>query len=384
VNKNIRVLFYAYEYPPLGGGVANAVENLFEQFSKEKDLHIDFITSSLDNKWEVDDSLYSNITFYKIPVGKKTPENYHKQKAKDMVLYSWNAFLLTWKLIFKHKYNLAHFFGFPGGLVTLLFRWKMHYIISLRGVDVPGYNDRFGLYYKLFYTPLSWLIWQFADKVIANSKGLADLANQTSKKSVNIIPNGVDISKFQVVDEKEKFENFTVTGGATLLGRKKGLEYLIRGFAKLNKEFPDTRLKLIGSGDLWDEFQNLINELNIEKSAELLGRKEHKWIEENLPKFHALCLPSLNEGMSNAALEGLASGLPLILTNTGGTEELLVEGENGFIVEKKNPDDIYDKLRKLYQDAELRKRMGENSRKRAESMSWESVAREYLDIYRKY
>ena len=128
----MRILFYAYEYPPIGTGVANAVLNLFREFSKQKDLHIDFVTSSLDNKWEVEE-VFPNITFYRIPVGKKfSKEKQDKQSPKGMVLYSLNAWLLTWKLVFKHKYNLAHFFGYPGGLVTLLFKWKLPYVVSLR------------------------------------------------------------------------------------------------------------------------------------------------------------------------------------------------------------------------------------------------------------
>jgi len=90
----MRVLFYGYEYPPLGGGVATGIKNLFYYFSKENDLQIDFITSSLKDKYEVVKK-YDNITFYKIPIGRKSQESYHKQIPMNMVLYTLRSCFLT-------------------------------------------------------------------------------------------------------------------------------------------------------------------------------------------------------------------------------------------------------------------------------------------------
>ena len=165
-----------------------------------------------------------------------------------------------------------------------------------------------------------------------------------------------------------------------MLSRVKGLTYLVKGFALLNGEFPDTRLQLIGSGEMETELREMIKTLGIGSAVELVGRKNHEWIEQNLPKFHVLCLPSLSEGMSNAMLEGLAAGLPLVITDTGGSRELLAN-ENGFIVEQRSSEDIYLKLKKLYLDDDLREKMGQRSRALAESMSWKSTAESYYKIY---
>lgn len=375
----MRILLYGYEYPPLGGGVGNALKKLFEQFSKYDDLHIDFVTTSLNNKLEIEE-VYPNITFYRLPLGVRTPQNYHKQKPLQMLLFWWKAYIRTWRLVFKYKYDASHFFGFPGGLVSLLFRWRMPYFISLRGVDVPGYNPRFKKLY-IFYKPLSWLIWKFAKKVIPNSQGLFELAQNTAVKvNYEIIPNGIDTNSFKPVAESKKFKTFTITQGGTLFGKKKGLEYLIRGFALFHEKYSDSKLLMIGSGDLEDDFKQLVKELNIEKSVEFTGFQENSWVSENLPKCHVFCLPSLNEGMSNAALEALASGLPLILTNTGGTRELL-SNNNGIIVQKENPEEIANAIETLYSDEKLRKNIGKRSRERSLEMSWESVAKQYYDIY---
>ncbi len=376
----MRILFYGYEYPPLGGGAGRAIKNLFEYFSKEKDITIDFITTSLNNKWEVEKK-YKNITFYKIPVGsKKNKNNYHKQSPKDMVLYSINAFLLTWKLILKNKYNFSHFFGFPGGLVSFLFRWRMPYIISLRGVDVPGYNDRFKKYY-IFYKPLSKIIWHYAKYVTANSKGLSDLAHKTYPNlDIKIIPNGIDTKKWRAVPEDNKYKIFSITAGGTLINKKKGHEYLVNAFALLHKKYKDTRLVLMGDGKCKKEIESLVDKLGISDVVEFTGFMQNEEIAEILPKFHVFCLPSLSESMSNASLEALACGLPLIITKHGASD--LILKENGYIVPFRDYNQIYEKMRILYKNKELRGKLGLKSRRIAEGLGWRTIMKKYLELYR--
>jgi glycosyltransferase involved in cell wall biosynthesis len=86
--------------------------------------------------------------------------------------------------------------------------------------------------------------------------------------------------------------------------------------------------------------------------------------------------------MSNALLEALASGLPLLVTDTGGSKELVTEGENGLYIQKESAKSIRHALEQLLADRAVRERMGEASRRRAETQSWQSVAEQYVDIYK--
>ncbi len=376
----MRILFYGYEYPPLGGGAGNAIKNLFKKFAKEKDLYIDFVTSSLDNRYKVKKK-FKNITFYELPTGVKSGNDFHSQKPINMMLYTFRSYLLTWKLVLNNNYDMSHFFGFPGGLVSLFFRWKMPYLISLRGVDVPGYNKKFNKYYIL-YKPLSWLIWKFASFVVTNSKELTKLAKETNR-SINykIIPNGVDENLWKPLDEKDKYKMFSITAGGTRMIKRKGLEYLIRGFAKFYSEVKTGQLVLMSDGEELDNLKRLVNQLDIEEAVIFNGVTEEDKIQRLLPRFHLFCLPSLYEGMSNAVLEALSCGLPVILTNTGGVKNIIKK--NGFVVDMKDSEGIYDKIKKLYKDKELRRSMGRRSREIAEKKNWQKAADKYLDLYRK-
>lgn len=392
-----RILFYTYEYPPLGGGIANAVWYLMRAFasynkktgdrSHSEEVYIDIITSSLDNTWSTE-QLSPNITMYRVPIGNKR-DSLHKQTPLNMIVYMLFSAVKTIQLLFMNstprqqdvprRYDLAHVFGYPGAFVSFLFSWKLPYIVSLRGVDVPGYNPRFKLAYYL-YRPLVRLTWNRAKTVIANSSLFADMARYTAPKlDIAVIPNGVDTTQFRPVAQNKKYPVFTITAGGTIMGPKKGLHYLVSGYAAFCKTYPDTRLMLIGSGMLENELKKQVAQLGIAKNVEFVGRKDKDWISRELPRCQVFCLPSLNEGMSNATLEALACGLPVVVTDVGGSTEL-VQG-NGFIIPKRNSEAITEKLTTLYQDAKLRRTMSEKSRHRAEGFTWDRVARDYYLIY---
>jgi glycosyltransferase involved in cell wall biosynthesis len=74
--------------------------------------------------------------------------------------------------------------------------------------------------------------------------------------------------------------------------------------------------------------------------------------------------------------------MPIIMTPTGGADELIAEGVNGYIVKFRDSDDIAEKLEKLINNPELTKSMGVESRKIAEKMSWEGVAQKYFEVYK--
>ncbi|MEI9966993.1 MAG: glycosyltransferase family 4 protein [Candidatus Moraniibacteriota bacterium] len=115
----------------------------------------------------------------------------------------------------------------------------------------------------------------------------------------------------------------------------------------------------------------------------MIGRVPREATPGYYQQARAFVLPSSNEGMSNALLEGLASGLPAIVTDIGGTRELVSEGENGFIVPIGSGEAIVEALRKLLDDSALAARMGAESRRRAEAMSWSRVAKDFLEVLKK-
>ena len=383
-NPLMRILFFNYEYPPLGGGAANATAYILREFSKIPDLEVDLVTTSASEKYELE-NIGNNIKVHKMPIGKNA-KNLHFQSQKDLLVYAWKAYFFGKKLIKKNKYDLSHsFFTVPCGFLSLIYYrlYKLPYIVSLRGSDVPGFSDRFSLIYAIL-PPLIRQIWAKAAAVISASAGLEELALKTSpSQSMGIIYNGIDIDHFRPKPETRPAGKFIVTTGASRVTVRKGIRYLIEAVAKISFRYPEICLKVMGDGNDKKNMEAFAQELKMEKHIEFLGRIPREETGPYYQEASAFVLPSLNEGMSNAMLEALASGLPLIATDTGGSKELIKEGENGFVVKMKDSADIALKIEKLINNPELVRSMGEKSRERALEMSWNNVAGSYYKLYKK-
>jgi glycosyltransferase involved in cell wall biosynthesis len=346
------------------------------EFSKIPNLEVDLITSSVDEKYHTE-KMGDNIVIHKLPIG-KNPKNLHFQSQKDLLVYFWKAYFFAKKLAKEKRYDLSHsFFTVPCGFISYLLkkRFKIPYIISLRGSDVPGYSERFSALYGIL-KPLVRKIWSRASFVISNSQGLKDLAIKTNpSQEIGLIFNGIDTNEFKPSNElKNDFKILCVSR----ITERKGIKYLIEAINYLPENI---QLEIVGNGDRKEELENLVETLNIKKRVSFLGLVNHS----DLPKIYqsasVFILPSLNEGMSNTMLEALASGLPIIATNTGGTKELVEDGKNGFIIKMKDAKDIAEKINLILNNKDLQSKMSTESRKIAEDLSWKKVAEEYYKLY---
>ena len=357
----MRILMLNYEFPPLGGGAANATYYLLKEFSKMKNIEIDLVTSSIDEYQE--EQFSNNIKIYKLDIGKK---EIHYWTQFEILRYSWKTYKLSKKLKKEKNYDLCHaWFGVPCGYIAK--KLKLPYIVALRGSDVPGYNSRFSFQY-IFLKPIIKSVWKNAGSVIANSEGLKNLALETMNIPIKVIYNGIDTKEFKPKFNKNK--KLKILCVSRLIQRK-GIEYLINAVKSLEVE-----LTIIGKGKQESYLKSIAP-----KNVEFLGYIPH----ENIGKYYRnsdiFILPSLNEGMSNTILEAMASGLPIITTNTGGTKEL-IKG-NGFVVSMRDSDAIKKAILKYIENPELIKTHGLKSREIAEKMSWENIAGEYYKVYRR-
>lgn len=94
----------------------------------------------------------------------------------------------------------------------------------------------------------------------------------------------------------------------------------------------------------------------------------------------AFVFPTSYEGFSLATLEAAAAGLPLLISRVGGAEELLIDGETGFFIDR-TPESISHALDRLADDPELRRRMGDTARRVAKTYTWDEAARRYEALY---
>lgn len=369
----MKVLMLNYEYPPLGGGAANATRYLLREFRSFEDVHVELVTSSVGAHRV--GSVSDAIGIHYLDIGKKG--SLHYQTNRNLAVYSWKALAYARRLLRERRFDLCHaFFGVPCGFIA---KWLgLPYIVSLRGSDVPFYNERFRHLDRFVFRHLSPWIWSRAARVVANSEELRDLALQSApNQPIDVIYNGVDTEEFS--PGPRDAEGLRVLCVSRLIPRK-GIEFLLRALPLLDNA--EVRLTIAGTGSQQQELEALAEDLGIRGTVDFRGYVDHDELPPLYRDHDVFVLPSTNEGMSNTALEAMASGLPVILTDTGGAKALLRHGENGFLVRKRSPEDIAEALRTHLSDKTLRAQHGNRSRDIALTKSWRSTAERYAEFYR--
>lgn len=381
-----RVLFFNYEYPPLGGGAANATKYILLEYAKRHDVIVDLVTSAIGPQY-VQESLGDHVMIHRLPIG-KNPESLNYQTKKDLLVYSWKAYKFAQKLIKKNAYDLTHsFFSVPCGVISCQIKRKygIPYIVSLRGADVPGYSERFENLYAIL-TPIIHRVWREAQFVVTNSKGLTKLAQKSAPQQDFLqIVNGVDTDFYHAGTRTlaDRTKDFRILL-ASRLSRRKGFNYAIDAFVELFDLYPHIRMTIAGGeGNAMEELQAQVKKYRLDGRVVFTGA----YVKDESPDIYnsadVFVMPSLNEGMSNNLLEALASGLPVLMTPTGGAEELVRDGENGYLITMQDVSSIVHRLQILIENPEMCDAFGHASRMIAQNMSWSSVAQQYVTLYDK-
>jgi len=143
-------------------------------------------------------------------------------------------------------------------------------------------------------------------------------------------------------------------------------------------------VELIGEGDARAAYEQYAQSLGVADRVRFAGYVPREEIAEHYAAAHVFVLPSYNEGMSVATLEAMAAGLPVVVTRTGGTAELVVEGVNGLTFEWADVETLTTHLKRFALDRSLARTMGAASRQRAALFSWDVAAQMYLTMFNQF
>ncbi len=219
------------------------------------------------------------------------------------------------------------------------------------------------------------LMFNKADVVTAVSKAAAEYYTEKLGREVLHIPNAIDLSI--VPREGRRFGDKQITFVGRL-SREKGVDVLIRAVDKLRSDC-GIRCTLVIVGD-GPERSNL--ESIAPKETRFLGFLPREEALKVVRGSDVFVLPSRYEGLSTSLLEAMACGIPVVATRVGGNSELIVDGENGFLVEPDDPEDLADKISLILSDENLARRLGSAGRRIVEdAYSWDVVIQRYLRIY---
>jgi N-acetyl-alpha-D-glucosaminyl L-malate synthase BshA len=261
--------------------------------------------------------------------------------------------------------------GVPGFLAKLML--KIPYVVCGHGSDV---------YLSwAFKKPISKIVLSNADAVIALTDDMKNELVKIHRKPINVIPNGVEVEKFNVNGNKKRLlmnEKTLLFVGT--LHQVKGIRYLIQAMSIVRNN-SKANLTIIGDGEEKEELKEFANKLNLSDCIHFAGRIDNEKIPEYMSQADIFVLPSLSEGLPVVSLEAMASGLPIVATNVGGLPDIIEDGINGFLVEPKNYEQLAEKIILLLNDDELRLKISRANREKAKKYDWSSVVEQLEEVY---
>lgn len=373
----MKILIVSHEFPPIGGGGANACFFLSREFARLGN-EVTVVTAQYQELPEKE-LTEDQVQIYRVKC-KRT--NKEKSNFYEMFTFLCSAWKLTDKLCIEEQYDKCLvFFGIPSGPIALHLKhkYKLPYVVRFGGGDIPGAQKRFKYVYMIL-APIIRKIWREADALIANSDGLKQRAlGFEDKYSVSIIENGVD-NQFFVPVERTKCEEIKILFVSRLI-EGKGLQFIIPHLKEVQEKVhsqcsQSIRLVIVGDGPYRNALEQLVETTGTQDLVSFEGRKDKQQVREYYQAADMFILPSLSEGMPNVVLEAMASGLPILMTPCEGSKELVTD--NGFIC---SHDEMAEKIILLCTDEALRLSMGQKSLRNVEdNFQWESIGKRYLKM----
>lgn len=308
-----------------------------------------------------------------------------------------------WNFLRKEKSQIVHTHTPKAGIIGMLAArlagvpHRLHTVAGLPLMEATGTKRKIlNFVEKLTYSS--------ATRVYPNSKGLYDFIlqnNFTQSNKLKIIANGssngIDTAFFSP-DQVTEIERVTLREKLNIqpddfvfvfVGRivsDKGINELIKAFSELqaaeNNEPAGIKLLLVGG------LENDLDPLNPETLAEINQNKDiiSVGFQQDVRSFFAiadaLVFPSYREGFPNVVMQAGAMGLPSIVSDINGCNEIIIEGENGLIIPSKNVEKLKEKMLTLAKDKNLYTKLKGNSRRMIEnryeqSVVWNALLEEY-------
>ena len=276
------------------------------------------------------------------------------------------AYKQVLKLVRKYHYTFIHCHSPIGGVVGRLVGHKTNTKVIYTAHGFHFYEGAPLLNWLIYY-PIEKLLSRFTDVLITiNQEDYHRAKSKFHAKRVEYVPGvGIDIKRFQnvKVDILQKRKELGIRSKDIVLlsvgelNKNKNHEIVIKALSGLDR--PDVKYLLVGQGELKNYLKNLARKLEVEDQVKFLGFRSD--VAEIYKIADAFIFPSKREGLGLAAIEAMASGLPLITSNIHGIKDYSKENITGFLCDANDWKTWKVKIEKILKEEKARKEFGKNN-----------------------
>ena len=386
----MKILMLTWEYPPrIVGGIARVVHDLSKRLIK--DGHEVTVVTYRDN---ADVPEYENdkgVNVYRV-------DNYmiHPNNFIDWIMQ------LNFNMLSKATEIINKEGGFD---VIHAHDWLVTYAAkSLKNAyDIPivatihateaGRNSGIHDETQRYINDTEWLLTYEATEVIVNSNCMKNEIQRLFGlpfDKINVIPNGINLSNFTGIERDYDFRRQYAMDNEKIIlyvGRlvyEKGVQHLIAAMPKILSNYNDAKLIIAGRGGMMDELRAEASNLGLNDKIYFTGYLNSKQVQKMYKCADVAVFPSTYEPFGIVALEAMLAGVPTVVSDVGGLDEIVTHGVDGMKSYAGNANSIADSVTALLYDHQLATNVSKKAKQKVkDQFNWEKIAQDTHFTYEK-
>lgn len=362
-----RIVIFSLAYEPLIGGAEIAVKELTERLTT--DFSFDMVTLRFSREHARTEQI-GTVSVHRVTSWKFLFP--FAAALRALFLHRRNHYDAVWAIMANRAGAAA--------LLFKLFHPRTPLILTLQeGDPISDIMHKVGI-----LRPFFKMLFKRANVVTAISNYLAEWGRKMGAKNTVLVPNGVNVSKFQSTEAQNanKTPNTKTIITTSRLVPKNGVEDLIEAMRYLPTHYKHYKLLIVGSGPLEASLKSRVESEELGNRITFVDEVSHEKLPQYLWASDILCRPSLSEGFGISFIEAMAAGLPVIATPVGGIPDLLRDKETGLFCKVNDPKSIADAVLLLEEQPALRETIIAGAlRMVREKYDWNLIAQQMHEVF---
>ena len=385
----MKILMLTWEYPPrIVGGIARVVHDLSKRLIK--DGHDVTVVTYRDG----DTPYYENdkgVEVYRVDNYMIRPNNF----IDWIMQLNFNMVAKASEIIAKEgKFDVihAHDWLVANAAKTLKHAYDIPLVSTIHATE-SGRNSGIHDDTQRYINDTEWMLTYESTEVIVNSnfmKGHVQGLFGLPFDKIDVIPNGINLTNFNGIERDYEFRRQYALDNEKIIlymGRlvyEKGIQHLIAAMPKILNGYHDAKLVIAGKGGMMDELKAEAKAMGIENKIYFTGYLNAKQVQKMYKCADIAVFPSTYEPFGIVALEAMLAGVPTVVSDVGGLNEIVEHGVTGMKSYAGNANSIADSILALLYDHQLAANVSKNAKTKVKELyNWNKIAQDTHFTYQK-